>query len=302
MKEEITAQKEGSGSLSHNPGSNPPTAAHSAWAVRVTANPPAAISPTRSRRKKILVPVVLTVIGLALLLVGFLVYPRRAEPPTPLLGAVFITGASGYVSHHIEGINFRVDQVHPDLARLTIQIQLTTAASRRHGQQAVIGISDLGLAIMHCSPSCIGIDVARDTAQPHVKSDGTATAYFLVKAHSFGVAANGVTASAAFPQLFFSGTRPATMTLTYNIPSADSYDWSAYPPSDLSNTHATWEEPFVPNQLPLGGGGQWILSRVVTGINHAAETSDSTLTLIAGVLFGLGGGALVAAIQEALHD
>jgi len=42
-------------------------------------------------------------------------------------------------------------------------------------------------------------------------------------------------------------------------------------------------------------------SRIVIGINYAAQTRHDNLVLATGILFGIGGGALVAAIQEALH-
>jgi hypothetical protein len=262
-------------------------------------NPPAAATRTRSRRKKILVPVVLAVIGLALLLAGFRMYPRRAEPPVPVAPDLSISGLlspSDYVNRHIGEIFIEVDQVHPDVARLIIQIQLTSVANMPRGERASIELSDAGGAIMHCSPSCSG----SGTAVPYVTpSDGTATAYFLVKAHSFGVAANGVTAEAAFPQLTFAGTQPAVMRVVYQIPSASSYDWSSYPPFALTNSRGFWQEPVIPGHL-FGGG--LAVGRIATGINRVAEAHDSTLTLIAGVLFGLGGGALVAAAQEALHD
>jgi hypothetical protein len=207
---------------------------------------------------------------------------------------------SDFVNRHIGEIFIEVDQVHPDVARLVIQIQLMSVANMPHGERALIGIDNPGGGIMHCSPSCAN-NPGSSTAAPYVTLDGTAAASFSVKAHSFGVAANGVTAEAAFPQLTFTGTQPAIMRVAYQIPSASSYDWSSYPPFALTNSRAVWQEPVVPNQGQLFGGSLTV-SRIATGINHAAEAHDSTLTLIAGILFGLGGGALVAAVQEALHD
>jgi hypothetical protein len=267
--------------------------------------PPPAVTRTRSRRKKILVPVVLAVIGLALLLAGFRAYPRRAEPPVPVAPGLAVSGSSvspsDYVNRHLGEIFVEVDQVHPDAARLIIQIQLTSVANMPRGERALIGMDNPGGAVMHCSPSCAN-DSGGSTAVPYVSpNDGTATASFLVKAHSLGVAANGVTAEAAFPQLTFAGTKPAIMRVTYQVPSASSYDWSSYPPYGLTGSRAVWQEPVIPNQGQLFGGSLTVV-RIATGINHAAEAHDSNLTLIAGVLFGLGGGALVAAVQEALHD
>ena len=65
----------------------------------------------------------------------------------------------------------------------------------------------------------------------------------FVKAHSFRVNFNGVTASPALPQVYlknFSGG-PSFYT-RYSIPSASSYDWATLPTSLASGTVADWDE------------------------------------------------------------
>jgi len=56
----------------------------------------------------------------------------------------------------------------------------------------------------------------------------------------------------------------------------------------------SWLETVPAGDQPLGGVTS---ARVATGVNHGAQQRDSNLTLAAGVLFGLGGGALIAAVQ-----
>jgi len=68
--------------------------------------------------------VVLAVIGLALLAVGFGVHPGRAEAPTAISASVFVAGNS-YVMTHISYVNYPVDQVHPDLAKVTVLLALS---------------------------------------------------------------------------------------------------------------------------------------------------------------------------------
>jgi hypothetical protein len=131
------------------------------------------------------------------------------------------------------------------------------------------------------------------------RSDGTADAFFDIKG-SFGVAANGATAAVTFPEVDWNGTRPTEIDLSYPVPSAPSYDWSSYPATSLTNSTAVWTEP--PTSLDVLRLTATTPSKVVTGVNHAAQQRDSNLTLLAGILFGIGGGALVAAVQEALHD
>ena len=47
-------------------------------------------------------------------------------------------------------------------------------------------------------------------------------------------------------------------------------------------------------------GGR-IPGRAAVGINHAEQTTDDNKTFVAGALIGLAGGALLSAVQEALH-
>jgi hypothetical protein len=263
-------------------------------------NPPPSVTPIRSRRKKILVPIVLAVIGLALLLGGFLTYPRRPQPSAPLSGFVSVVGFSRYVDAHMGLIFYTVDQLHPDLSRVTVQVLM--GSSPPPGARADMQLSGLGATtVTRCSPSCTEMGGPPGTwdAEPYFATDWAATAYFFVRARSFAVAANGATAEAAFPGLIFTGSHPTVVRLTYHIPSANTYDWSSTPAATLTSSRAVWTEPVTPGTAFMQGVTQ---PRVATGINHAAETHDSTLTLWAGVLFGLGGGALVAAVQEALHD
>ena len=125
----------------------------------------------------------------------------------------------------------------------------------------------------------------------------TATAIFEVQAHSYEVAANGASAAVGLPQLDYSGTRQAELFLHYQFPSASSYDWSSFPADFTPEpSSVTWSETLPPSLFPSVTS-----ARVASGINHSAETHDSNFTLAAGVLFGLGGGAFVAAVQEALH-
>jgi hypothetical protein len=172
--------------------------------------------------------------------------------------------------------------------------------SRRPGARAGIQLSQLGAAtVTRCSPSCTEGAPGTWNAEPYFGTDGIATAYFWVKARSFAVAANGATAEVAFPSLLFTGVDPTEVGLFYHIPSANSYDWSSTPATTLTSSRASWTEPVTPSTAYTLGVTQ---PRVASGTNRAAETHDSNFTLAAGVLFGLGGGALVAAVQEALHD
>lgn len=120
----------------------------------------------------------------------------------------------------------------------------------------------------------------------------TATADFFVKAHSFGVTSNGVTASAAIPEVLYQGPGKLTLLASYNIPSAASYDWSSFPIAAAKDFTALWQQNLVGGDTP---------GRVAVGINHAGQARDDDKTFLAGALVGLAGGALIAAAQEVLN-
>jgi hypothetical protein len=160
--------------------------------------------------------------------------------------------------------------------------------------------------MLDCSPRCFleGLKPATEVARPQFQgSPPTAAATFYVRARSYGVAANGATAAVGFPELDYSATRQAALHLTYqSFPSATSYDWSSLPSEPIDKTLGpTWSETLLPGnaQLILSGGTS---GRVATGVNPTAQQRDSNFTLAVGILIGIGGSALVAAVQEALHD
>jgi hypothetical protein len=82
------------------------------------------------------------------------------------------------------------------------------------------------------------------------------------------------------------------MEADYHIPSAASYDWSSFPTVRADTSVATWMETLVTYATP---------ARVAVGINRVEKSSDDSKIFFAGALLGIGGAAVVAAIQEALH-
>ena len=51
-------------------------------------------------------------------------HPGRAEAPTAISASVFVAGNS-YVMTHISYVNYPVDQVHPDLAKVTVLLAVS---------------------------------------------------------------------------------------------------------------------------------------------------------------------------------
>ncbi len=308
MPEETTAQSEGPDSAPHSPQGNPPSAdgsARGARATRVRADAPAATGPARSRRKKILVPTVLGAIGVAVIAVGLWMYPQRHEVSAPSVPTMSIFGSSPYVNDHMQIIYYTVWQDRPGVARVEVDVQLGGSPYVNGGYSVPRGARTTieftaGARILACSPNCSltegeGVGSTSPLFQHAGSLPPTATAVFDVRARNYQVAANGVTAAVGLPDLVFYGTSQAELELDYrNFPSADSYDWSSLPGEVIHKSDVFWSESVLPGGVTS--------ARVVTGVNQAAQQQDSNFTLAAGVLFGIGGSALVAAAQEALHD
>jgi hypothetical protein len=110
------------------------------------------------------------------------------------------------------------------------------------------------------------------------------------------VSSNDLNAYAALPQVSYqlsgTGLTAPTLLATYQIPAAAAYDWSAFPAALVSISAATWREPLVKGNTP---------GRVAAGINYAAQSRTHYLTFLSALVLGIAGGAIVAAIQEALH-
>jgi hypothetical protein len=119
-----------------------------------------------------------------------------------------------------------------------------------------------------------------------------AAANFSVKPPFTGMAYNGLTASAAIPEVTISApSANPVLTADYGIPSGGSYDWSLFPPFFIMATDVTWQ--FHLAKVDTAG-------QVVVGTNGPRQASDSFRTFLAGSLVALGLSAFLVAIQEAL--
>ena len=76
----------------------------------------------------------------------------------------------------------------------------------------------------------------------HFNPDGQAILKLLVKAGDHGVIYNRISASAAIPEIYYLGSGTPTFLMNFEIPSASSYDWSAYPPYTVTRPSAIWDE------------------------------------------------------------
>ena len=252
---------------------------------------------------KILPPLVLAVIGVALLLGAIALYTSPSELPTPPYATLDLES-----TFPVMDIAYTVNQISPTIAEIEIEVDLPGKAPPVGAPTADL-LSSIGdcfpdlsesqfttTGVPTTAPYCLNVNPREAWVQPLIFRPnpklggfyGVAFADLFVKAHSFGVTFNGVTASAAMPQVIFqnsSGAAPSVYT-TYNIPSASSYDWAAFPTVLVTGTSATWDEN--------GASGGVLDGRAAVGTDHANEAKDNSKTFVAGALLALrGSSALV---------
>lgn len=257
------------------------------------------------RSKKVLRPAVLAVIGVAFLLGGFAMYSSPGELSTPSFATIQLksTFPVGSILYDVSQ-----SQASPDTAKVTIYVQLPSNVLRTPAKAPAAGLwleLPPGTAFESCPPAACRFDQnekaytwyqALDFKYEDTDSkSGEALATFPVKASGFGYVFNDINAAAAMPRVVFLGPGSATPILYteyYNVTSPNSYDWSALQPQLTNANEILWDEPVA------GGTAPGIAA---VGIDYANESKDNFKTFVAGALLGLAGGALLAAVQEALH-
>lgn len=271
--------------------------------IPAAADGPDDRSRNRSLLKKILVPVVLAVIGLALLLGAFLLYPTQGQLPTPPFATLYLN-----VTFPTPDIIYTVNQVSSSTAKITIEVELPSGTLRPPaGARADLLIAPpFGTDFSTCPSSFChsstgsteyiqiwALPLSFKTVKGQYGSFGAAFVDVFVKAQSFGETSNGVTAAAAIPQIFCNDCVDTVLEAQYNIPSASNYDWSSFPTQFANGTYARWNEQVNADGVTDG--------KAAVGVDHANQANDDNKTFIAGALLGLAGGALLSAVQEALH-
>jgi hypothetical protein len=150
-------------------------------------------------------PLGLAVLGLALLVAAFALYPRTTELPTPPYSTLQVSAA-----FHIFGIEYSVYQKSPTTAEMKVSVVLPSGTTQpAHAPTAQLGVGlPSGITFWHCpTRPCTGPQgrpIRRPWTEPLAfNSAGEANAEFFVKARNFGVISDGVTAAAAIPAVYY---------------------------------------------------------------------------------------------------
>jgi hypothetical protein len=251
-------------------------------------------------QRAIVTPVVLGSIGVAFLLIAFFLYPRTTELPSPAYPRLGVSA-----TFPIAFIDYTVVQVTPTVAEIKMQATLPTGTPSppARAPAALLAVSPpFGVGFRSCRPPACQVRrnriteasfwIKRLTFRPAAGSAGEAAADFFVNARSFGVTSNGTNASAAIPEVVYDGPGTPMLLVLYRLQSASSYDWSASPVAAVTSSAAQWQQNLMKGDTP---------GRAAVGIDHAAQTGDDIEIFVAGALLGIAGGAIVAAVQEAMH-
>jgi hypothetical protein len=243
--------------------------------------------------KMMATPIVLALLGIALLPVAFALYPSSTATSDPAYARLSVL-----TNQKITFIDFSVVQVKATLAKIEIEVvrALPTPTAGAPTPFANLIVSPpIGTRFPSCYGGCTEIHgpVPAFTWEVPLTFNGHGQAFenFFVQAKSLGVNDNGVTALAVLPEVFYQGYGTPEILVFYHIPSVRSFDWSALSPAAYTPSAIGWSEPIAGYDTP---------SKVAVGINESRQSSDNHVAFIAGALIGVAGGALVSAIQETL--
>lgn len=254
------------------------------------AGPPAApVVRHRSRAMKIITPLILFGLGMVLLVLAVVLYPSAtaeiAGPPVPILR---ISSPVPILS-----ISYRVIQTSSDRTDVEVVIVRDPLVPMSRFRTARLQVVSVNLDTFSGNGPTGFANFGR------IRST-VATFNFTVHWADFGMRFDGITASAAIPALSYTGPGTPSVAVEYPIPSASSYDWSSFPTTELDSSSAVWM--VAATRSDAGGeAGAFTPGQVAIGINHARQATDNNKTFLAGALLGLAGGAILSAIQEALH-
>ena len=163
-------------------------------------------------RKKLLTPVVLAVIGVAFALVAWAIYPSRTQLPVPTYTTLHLISNT-----NINTVTYQVRPFSPSIALVKISVLLPSGSSGPHAgspQASLYAFPPAGSSLICLPSSCFPQQGGNDYYYhrltfaramgpgdlPNVRKVGiNAFVAFAVRAHDFGVTADGATASAAIP-------------------------------------------------------------------------------------------------------
>jgi hypothetical protein len=256
------------------------------------------------RRRRMPIPLILAIIGLALLPLAAWLLPGTDQQLAPQQAFVSITS-----DVPIQTALYQVDNEGPSLYLLIINLQASVYPDPANDHMELKVLLPPGLQFKPCSSpnsQCIGNPIlSADSSQgPGVQATWQnlgfnhpyeyAEAQIMVQGQDFGYATNRTEESVSLPELYINhGSDNFPLSVTYwGLPSPQKYDWSSRPPSEETRSYSIWTEEVAGGYQP---------PEMAVGVDHSAQDQESTDTFLAGAIVGVAGAALIGALQEFLH-
>lgn len=236
------------------------------------------------------VPLAFVGVGVCTLIAGWLVFPA----PNTLHAAATI-GVAIYPTEQNDAVEVRVTPLTAQSSRVELTVASPDPATQNPPPSLSTRIHFPSGSVVHgcerlCLKQSLGMHWAPgDGSSPRWES----TQVYTVENPGSVVLANddnGV--EGVLPQVY--GTEQLdSINLWVGLAGAPRYDWTGGPP---------------PNTVEPGRV-RWVLDpglakqgeQPVTAVDRVAQAHDTAKTLWAGILLGIGGAALIAALQEYLH-
>jgi hypothetical protein len=261
---------------------------------------PRSSHPHLPRRMMILLGLALTAIATFILAIAF--YPHRPSLINPTPYIIFIQN-----NIPLSSIGVTISPKLQSVNEMTISVTLEESSDQTKFE-GKLTLQFVGLFPYSCPP----VEVCwqqpdQGSGPPATVMSGRINAnepteqfHIRISISRLGLATNGESAIVELPEVFEDGQEEhgSYLSVSYNAPGATTYDWSI-PTGYPSTASVGWQEPLTPSSGP--GFQPIFLPTEITGTNLQVQGRDERNILIAGILFGVAGSAVVAAIQEGLN-
>ena len=248
-----------------------------------------------NRLRKLSIPIALFVIGCALCAWAYLVKPSRGDVITPATAYVLISSPI-----KLTNIRYTIMESRTSYYSVDIIGETHKYFKKRAKATVYVAFSNTTTFVPHCADTvnCQAHVLLPDgVIEPGISTELDVNNWnfefdFTIKSPEFAFSYNGVEALALLPHVEYQGPGSPIVNVLYDVPDGSNYDWSSLPPA-VNPLGLEWDEPLA--FFNQGSASE------MSGTNHVNGDRDDSLTFLAGALVGVGGAALIGALQEALH-
>lgn len=257
----------------------------------------------RSKARRALLPLMLVAVGVLFLALAYLELPSRNSIRDPGIEWLLIS-----TSQPLGGLQYNVMPTGPNTYSISMLGYLPPYAGKPissvRNRPILVSLAFPELSdqtrVESCPPGDSCHDIFDSQTQEFVpaitKDIGSSGAFkFKIQSPNFAFSANGVNALVMLPRVEYDGPGSATIYVDYGLPGAQTYAWSPVAPvAGVLSGPGTWDINLHSNEI--------VNNQEISGINQDAQGDDSQATFLAGAFVGIGGAALIGALQEGIKS